>query len=108
MIRFCLHPGSVVSVNDGERHHVGALQLAMLYGVKMSECVVVDPSRHDARPGLTEDLSRLLHLYPSTQGAAYWRISEAERQQYPLPAREGARHGVVQQSEQRDGFGGIA
>lgn len=96
MIRFCLHPGPVYSVNDGDDHFIGAHQLADLYGVKSTECVVITRDNGGDLPrdyrgpesrwrGI--DLSTLLHLYPSKQGAAYWHISETERQQYPTDRR---------------------
>ena len=81
MIRFALHPGPVHSVNDGDYHMIGAPQLAQLYGVRLSECVIIDHDRPDTTIG--RDTDRLLHLYPSEQGAAYWPISEVERRQYP-------------------------
>lgn len=40
MIRYCLHPNWVNSKEDGNRHFVGYLQLAQLYGVKTGEYVV--------------------------------------------------------------------
>jgi hypothetical protein len=85
MIRFALHVGDVISPNDGDVHHISAPALARLYGVSLRECVVVDPDRPDGVVGV--DLDRLLHLYPSSQGAAYWPISESERRQYPIGER---------------------
>lgn len=85
MIRFALHPGTIVSVNDGDLHYVGEPQLADLYGVSLLECVTVDPDCPWLSRGI--DQSVLLHLYPSHQGAAYWKISEAERRAYPLAER---------------------
>lgn len=82
MIRFCLHPGPVTSVNDGDTHIISAPQLSQLYGVSLSECLVVRGP--NGMNGREEYLTRLLHLYPSKQGAAYWHISDAERRQYPL------------------------
>jgi hypothetical protein len=82
MKRFALHPGNVISVNDGDEHYISAHQLAALYGVRVQECVVVDSKRPDAACGA--DLDVLLHLFPSRQGAAYWHVSPEERAQYPL------------------------
>lgn len=42
---YLLCPGWVTSRTDGQDHHVGADDLARLYGVPMSECVVL-PDGH--------------------------------------------------------------
>lgn len=34
------HPGYVTSKNDGERHFINAIELAMFYSVPAIECVV--------------------------------------------------------------------
>lgn len=39
--RYLLCPGWVMSRTDGDRHHVGAEELARLYCVPMTECVVL-------------------------------------------------------------------
>lgn len=38
--RYVLCPGIVTSKSDGQRHYVGPAQLARLYGVPFSECVI--------------------------------------------------------------------
>lgn len=38
--KYLLCPGYVISQTDGELHFVGERQLAELYGVPMSQCVV--------------------------------------------------------------------
>lgn len=83
MIRFVLHVGTVYSPNDGDRHKINGPTLAQLYGVRLSECIVIDEDRPETALGIG-DLSRYLHLYPSTQGAAYWKISQTEHDLYPL------------------------
>lgn len=80
MIRFALHPGPIISVNDGDEHWISAVQLADLYGVSLHECAVIDFRRPNASRGL--DSSRLLHLYP--QQMAYPRVTPAERRQFPI------------------------
>lgn len=40
MARIVLCPGRLISKNDGDVHHVSAGQLAALYGVPFSRCVV--------------------------------------------------------------------
>lgn len=41
MKKYALVPGWITSKNDRQEHFIGAAQLADLYKVKMSECVVV-------------------------------------------------------------------
>lgn len=38
---YLLCPGLVRSRNDGDWHHVSAMELAWLYGVRMAECLVL-------------------------------------------------------------------
>ncbi|MNK29192.1 hypothetical protein D3C87_475830 [compost metagenome] len=44
-VRYVLHIGPVRSATDGDVHSIGAAQLAKLYGVPFSDCVVYDPNR---------------------------------------------------------------
>lgn len=61
MKRFALFPGHVVSQRDGDRHYIGGVQLARLYGLNPAECVVV----YD----LEQDYDRsLLPLHPLPSG----------------------------------------
>jgi hypothetical protein len=39
-IKYLLQPGWVISMRDAQRHFVSARQLAWLYRVPMSECVI--------------------------------------------------------------------
>lgn len=39
--RYLLCPGMVTSRTDGDQHYVDAHVLALLYGVRMDECVVL-------------------------------------------------------------------
>lgn len=39
-VKFILSPSYMISENDGQEHWVGARELARLYGVDLSECVV--------------------------------------------------------------------
>ena len=61
MIKYCLHPGYVISQNDGDRHFIGAARLADLYRVHLSECVVDDEWHR-------WNMSGLVCLYPSASG----------------------------------------
>lgn len=38
MKRFCIHPGFVVSANDGDRHYISYPKLIELYGVNPKDC----------------------------------------------------------------------
>jgi hypothetical protein len=82
VIRFVLHPGFVISPNDGDQHKVSAPQLAQLYGVRMSECIVIDPDQPETFMG-RDSMPEYLHLFPSDHGGRYWPISETERFNYP-------------------------
>lgn len=64
--RYVLRPGRVVSRTDGQVHFVGHHQLAMLYGVRLSECLVVNPGEAET-PGV-HDLPGLIHLWPRYDG----------------------------------------
>jgi hypothetical protein len=59
MIKYAIHPGSVISKSDGQKHFINAYQLIRLYGVDMKECCM----RYDNEP--FEDL---LNLYPRYEG----------------------------------------
>lgn len=48
--RYLLCPGYVRSRTDGDRHHVGADQLARLYGVRMDECLILPDAGRRADP----------------------------------------------------------
>ena len=62
--KFCLHPGYVTSKHDGDRHYIGAEQLASLYGVDMKDCIV---SHSDKFGGFYHD-TLYVHLHPRYDG----------------------------------------
>ena len=69
--KYALHPGYVISRNDGDEHYIGEWQLQRLYGVQPNECVLVGP-------GVAGE--GLIHLRPRYDG------------NYTLPTRQrGAR-----------------
>lgn len=73
MALYLLFPGRVTSRTDGDKHHVTASQLAMLYGVPMSECMVMppqSPENHRARMDLLDRvrLGELIGLAPRFDG----------------------------------------
>lgn len=57
-VRYLLCPGLVTSRTDGDRHHITATQLAMLYCVPMSDCTVLPPVTRD--PVVMSHRKRLL------------------------------------------------
>lgn len=66
MKRYILHTGYVESKSDGQRHFIGAAELARLYGVDMRNCVVDDENGQNMRgfKPTPDDV----HLWPSYRG----------------------------------------
>lgn len=67
--RYVLHPGHVISKEDGQRHYVDARALMFLYKVHADDCV--DPSnlppfRHSDTSFKVDD--SIIHLYPQSSG----------------------------------------
>lgn len=72
--RYLLCPGLVRSRVDGQVHHIGADQLARLYGVSMAECLVMPlqrPEHHYIRTALLNLVRQgeLIALHPRYDGA---------------------------------------
>lgn len=65
-MKYALCPGFVTSRTDGDRHYVGAVNLAELYGVPMSECVIFDPDRPHLAAGVKA--TGLIFLRPRRDG----------------------------------------
>jgi hypothetical protein len=61
--RYALYPGFVRSQTDGDRHYIGALTLAHLYGVRVQDCIVINPNDADD-PSQREKLERARRLVP--------------------------------------------
>ncbi len=59
--QYMLHPGFVISANDGDKHFIGTVQLQNLYGVATNQCVVAD-----SEPAL--DWESFVHLWPRRDG----------------------------------------
>lgn len=82
-LKFALYPGWITSKTDGDRHFISARQLAMCYGVKMSECFIV-PSGTDApefglsREGREKfiDDRGLVRLYPLYCGGYEMKLKQ--------------------------------
>jgi len=62
--RYVLHPGNVISANDGQRHYVNAERLAWLYRVPMSECFVDEHTRGGPGAESARRDSAFIHLWP--------------------------------------------
>lgn len=60
MRKYVVHPGYVISKNDGQKHYVGFLQLVNLYKVNKDECI--DASNFYDHSG------DFIHLWPSSSG----------------------------------------
>lgn len=82
--RYLLCPGLVTSMKDGQRHHVSASQLAMLYGVSMADCLVLPASANsvdrllERRRLVRRAMSGELTLLVPLDGGDY-RLPEASK-----------------------------
>ena len=70
-MRIFLHPGYVISVNDGDRHYIDANQLAALYGLTRFQCQVLETPIDHLRYH-PEDGDQ--HLYPDPQGRYEFKV----------------------------------
>ncbi len=63
-----LHPNFVISKSDGDKHFIGASQLARLYGVLPTDDVRTydpkNPMNDERRP----ENANVIHLYPNREG----------------------------------------
>ena len=81
--RYLLCPGLVQSQNDGQFHHIGAHQLADLFGVSMAECVTLPDHRPESR-------SRSMDLYARV-GRGELNVLHPRRDgNYTLPEQKGS------------------
>lgn len=62
-IKYALHPGEVISENDGDKHYISCAQLAKLYRLDPDEYI----EWHDiiSRGRIWNDY---VHLYPKSNG----------------------------------------
>ena len=63
---YAVHPGTVVSKNDGDMHYITAWKLIRLYGVDPNKCIIWDEKRPETRQG--RKYEEYTHLYPKTNG----------------------------------------
>jgi hypothetical protein len=62
---YVLHPGHLISANDGQWHYFSARKLADLYGVDMRECVTAGSLSVTFPESL---LAAMTHLRPRSDG----------------------------------------
>lgn len=72
---FAVYPAPITSMNDWDRHRVGAADLMRLYGVHPRECVVFRDERDTL--GWRGRRFDLMPLVPRVQG--YTPVTDAER-----------------------------
>lgn len=63
--KYVLHPGHVISKNDGQSHFVSAARLADLYGVSLRDCINADAPEYLA---VQHSSASFTHLYPRRDG----------------------------------------
>lgn len=63
MSKYVLHGGYVISRYDGQRHYVGPVQLARLYGLNLRDCALI----RSEMPG-SQYPPDAVHLYPRNDG----------------------------------------
>lgn len=81
--RYLLCPGEVRSRVDGQWHHVGASELARLYGVRMADCEILPEAEPGALGGgrarftmlARADRGEFIALHPRSDG--YYRLPGA-------------------------------
>ena len=66
--KYILHPGQVIDPKTGESSRMNAITLANLYGVSLSECVVLNTHGKTPFKKITSDLTGFIHLYPRPNG----------------------------------------
>ena len=59
-----VHPGYVISRNDGDRHYVGFLPLCRLYGLNPHKAICVTPETVKGYPEQKDDR----HFFPRYDG----------------------------------------
>lgn len=65
--RYIVHPGSVYSLRDGERHEIGFVDLCRLYGIDPSEAINAESPSLDVLKGFP-DGTRYFDLFPRRDG----------------------------------------
>jgi hypothetical protein len=65
--RYLVHPGMVVSKNDGQEHYISAHRLMKLYQVDPRECLIQEPNDPFLPRGY-DIYYPWIHLYPRYDG----------------------------------------
>ena len=66
MRRIILHPGYVVSRKDGDTHYINQYQLATLYGLDITKCIVMGDTPREQLGFRTQEGD--IHLYVRYDG----------------------------------------
>jgi len=59
---YILHPGKIISKNDGQEHYISAGALTELYGIRLDQCVIFEKARRYSYP------PDWIHLWPDFSG----------------------------------------
>jgi hypothetical protein len=65
-MRTFLHPGPILSINDGQWHYVGAVELTRLYHLRLGDCIVIPADCDREHTYQYQDSDR--HYYPQYGG----------------------------------------
>lgn len=65
---YAIHPGYVISKNDGNEHFITPRQLIGLYGVNPQQCIVLDYRKGPQSYMEYGPLVNYIHLYPRRDG----------------------------------------
>lgn len=63
MKKYALHSGAIISRNDDEFHHISAITLVNLYGLKQGDFIIWDRIRFMGRKW-----DDYIHLFPRDNG----------------------------------------
>lgn len=91
-IYYAIHPGSIRSEEDGQRHFIGVPDLLRIYGLQKYEAIVWDEI---SDPNISEKVkyNDLIHLYPRNDGK-YFKIPRTPEHQMELWIRGISMHSV--------------
>ena len=69
-MKYMLHPGEIISENDGEKHFIHAAKLIQLYDLRRGEYIVFNALQAESI-----DWNAFCHLYPQTHFERYTELS---------------------------------
>ena len=76
---YAIHPGYIISINDGDRHYISFNRLIWLYKVDPKNCILW-------REGIGLKKDDYIHLYPQSKSKDYEvtiNVSDSKDQQSP-------------------------